>query len=81
MLEAKYEIVEQDGERRDEILSYMMFKHLMQGVAYFCLVEGRKPMSPSEMTEFCRLKDPAYTEKFNQAVAELVEKGFLREVT
>ncbi len=76
---AKYELVEQDHEKRDEILSYMMFQHLMQGVAYFCLVESHHPMSTEDMMDYCRMKDPAFTEKFDEAVCELVEKGLVRQ--
>ena len=78
---SKYEIVEQNAEAREELLSLIMGKHLVQGIAYFCLVESHKPMSPDEMTEFLGLSDVSHTERFNEAVADLVAKGFIRKTT
>jgi predicted transcriptional regulator len=77
----KYEIVEKDERERDRLLSLIMGKHLVQGIAYFCLVESHKPMSPAEMTEFLGLSDTSHTERFNEAVADLVTKGLIRKAS
>jgi hypothetical protein len=79
LAETKYEIVEKDGEAQDEILSHMMPRHLIQGIAYFCLVESGNAMSPNDMTEFLGVSDSWYTERFEEAVNRLVEKGLIRE--
>ena len=81
MTEKRYEIVEQDKQVRDQTMSMMMGKHLVQGIAYFCLVEAGKPMSPTDMTNFLQLKDQSYTESFKQAILDLVAKGLVREIT
>ena len=80
MAETKYEITERDHEVRDEILSHMMPRHLIQGIAYFCLVESGNPMSPADMTEFLGVSDAWYTERFEDAVNRLVEKGLIKKV-
>lgn len=79
MIEARYEIVEQDQEARDEILSYVMVRHLLQGVAYFCLVDSRRAMSPTEIREYLGLREPAYADKFNEALEALLGKGLVRQ--
>lgn len=76
----KFELVEEDAEARDELLSFIMVRHLMQGVAYFCMVESGRPMSPADMTAFLGVSDSWYTQKFEEAVQELVKKGLVREV-
>lgn len=81
MLETKYEIVEEDTEIRDDILSDIMPRHLVEGIAYFCLVESGEAMSPTDMTDFLGVSDSWYTERFSEAVKRLIEKGLIREVT
>lgn len=80
MIEAKYQIVEKDAETRDDILSHIMPKHLIQGIAYFCLVESGNPMSPADMTDFLGVSNLWYTERFEEAVNKLVEQGLIKEV-
>jgi len=78
--EQRYEIIDQHTQTHDDVLSYMMGKHLVQGIAYFCLLENRRPMSTSEMSRFLRLSDSLYIDRFNEAVTTLVQSGFIREV-
>ncbi len=80
MTAKRYEIIEQDKQIRDHTMAMMMGRHLVQGIAYFCLVEADKPMSPADMTKFLRLSDQSYTESFNQAVLDLVAKGLIKEI-
>jgi hypothetical protein len=81
LLETKYEIIEEDTEIRDEILSNIMPRHIVEGIAYFCLVESGEAMSPTEMTKFLGVSNSWYTERFSEAVKRLVDKGLIREVT
>ena len=78
MQEVKYEIIEPDRQIRDQILSLIMGKYLVQGIAYFCLVEAGKPMSPYDITQFLRLSDQSYTQSINMAVGELVKQGLVK---
>ena len=81
MQEVKYEITEQDLHIRDQILSLIMGKHLVQGITYFCLVESGKPMSPYDITRFLKLSDQSYTYSINEAVGELVKQGLVKPIT
>ncbi|MEE8470301.1 MAG: hypothetical protein V3S51_03125 [Dehalococcoidia bacterium] len=80
MAETRYEIVEEDKEARDELLSEIMPRHLLEGIAYFCMVESGEPMSPADMTDFLGVSDSWYTERFSEAVRKLIGKGLIREV-
>jgi hypothetical protein len=79
LAETKYDIVETDAEAQDEILSQIMPSHLIQGIAYFCLVESGNAMSPADMTEFLGVSDSWYTERFEDAVERLIEKGLIKQ--
>lgn len=79
MTETKYEILETDEEAQDEILSQIMPSHLIQGIAYFCLVESGNAMSPADMTEFLGVSDSWYTERFEDAVERLLDKGLIKK--
>ena len=81
MVKFRYEIVECDTNAREEILSQVIGQHLMQGIAYFCLLESGKPMYPKDMTEFLGLTDSGFTERFCEAVVDLAERGLVRGVT
>lgn len=78
--EIKYDIIEKNKKIRDQTLSLMMGKHLVQGIAYFCLIESGQPMSPRDMTQFLKLSDKSYINSFNQAVLDLVEKGLVQAI-
>jgi len=79
--EVKYEITEQDQQIRDQILSLIMGRHLVQGIAYFCLVESGKPMSPYDITRFLKLSNQSYTCSISKAVGELVKQGLVKSIT
>jgi hypothetical protein len=77
MSTTRYEIVEKDKEARDSILSTLV-ENPTQGVAFLFLMAG-EPMSAAEMVEFLSLSDSWFTQRFNNAVAELAGKGLIRE--
>ena len=77
MSTTKYEIVEKDREARDSILSTLV-ETPTQGVAFLFLMAG-EPMSAAEMVDFLSLSDSWFTQRFNSAVAELADKGLIRE--
>lgn len=79
MIRTRYEIIETNENLRDEIMSRIMSEHLMQGIAYFCLIESQRSSSPEEMTTFMGLSDVSFTERFCEAVVDLEEKGLIRK--
>ncbi len=80
MIRTKYEVIEKNEDLRDDILSLVMTEHLMQGIAYFCMMESGESVRPDEMTTFLGLSDVAFTERFYEAVVDLEAKGLVRKV-
>lgn len=78
MVKEKYEIIEKDQETQDTILSTLI-ENPTQGVAYICL-RSSGPMSAADIIEYLALSDTWFTEKFDDAVGELAEKGLIRQV-
>ncbi|MEE8470138.1 MAG: hypothetical protein V3S51_02280 [Dehalococcoidia bacterium] len=79
MNETRYEVVEKDEDTRDSLLSALI-EHPTQGIAYMCL-RSSGPMSATEIIDYLALSDTWFTEKFNEAVGVLSEKGLIREAT
>ena len=78
MVKTKYVVVEKDEDTQDTILSTLV-ENPTQGIAYMCLRSG-PPMSATDIIESLSLSDTWFTEKFNEAVSVLSEKGLIREV-
>lgn len=78
MVERKYEVIERDEIIRDEIICSLV-EQPTQGVAYMCL-RSRGPMSASDIVQSLEISDVWLTEKYNQAVKRLAQKGLIREV-
>ncbi len=79
MIKNKYEITEMNENIWDDIMSRVMSEHLMQGIAYFCLMESQRSAGPEDMTTFMGLSDITFTERFCEAVVDLEEKGLIRK--
>ncbi len=79
MIKVRYEIAD-NGAPREDVLTNVISQNLMQGIAYFCLLESGIPMYPGDMTEFLGLTDKAFTERFCEAMVDLAERGLVRIV-
>ena len=77
MVMVKFEVVEKDEEKQDTILSTLV-EQPTQGIAYMFLRSG-EPKSAADIVQSLALSDAWFTEKFNQAVAELSAKGLIKE--
>ncbi len=78
MVERTYEVVEKNELMRDEIICSLI-EQPTQGVAYMCL-RSRGPMSAMDIVESLAISDTWLTDKYNQAVKQLAQKGLIREI-
>jgi hypothetical protein len=76
MAEIKYKIVAHDENMRDAILATLV-RHPTESIAYLCLMSGQ-PMSTSEMISSLGLQDGWFTDKFNEAVKTLSDRGLIK---
>ena len=77
MTTTRYEVAEKDKKTQDEILSTLV-QQPAQGVAYMLMMAG-EPLSATDITEFLSLSDAWLADRFNEAVAQLSERGLIRE--
>lgn len=78
MVERIYEVVEKNELVRDEIICSLI-EQPTQGVAYMCL-RSRGPMSATDLVESLAISDTWLTDKYNQAVKQLAQKGLIQEI-
>ncbi len=78
MGEQRYEVVEKDRLRCDEIIGSLV-EQPTQGVAYMCL-RSQGPMSAEGIIESLSLSDTWLTSRYNDAVRQLAHKGLIKEV-
>ena len=78
MVKPKYEVTEKNEIIRDEIICSLI-EQPTQGVAYMCL-RSRGPMSAEDIVKSLDISDRWLTERYNQAVRRLAEKGLIKEI-
>jgi hypothetical protein len=79
MATTRYEIVEKDRHAQDAILSTLV-REPTHGVAYMFMMTG-EPLSATDITAFLSLSDAWLTNRFNDAVGQLCERGLIRVVS